>query len=226
MKKNLQLVKSTFSAFLLAIFVLILSTTNAGTLYFKMAAPKTTLEIGEEVVVTVSAWVNDIAATGINGLDTWQLDLSVSQTGIVEITNTGGTADISLLAPDPDLLLSGWDEESINTPFTGEARSIAVTQDVFGNPTTIGVAVYTDIFTFKIKGLSLGSVTYEICSDNGGGLLGILRDGKEFDNDSYDAYGSVDFDAENSDAVFTVIPEPASLTVFAVAGLISIIRKK
>ncbi|OHB49847.1 MAG: hypothetical protein A2Y10_09485 [Planctomycetes bacterium GWF2_41_51] len=227
MKKNLQVKKSAFTAFLLASFCVFINISNAGVLNFKMTAPKTTLQLGEEVTVSVSAWVNDTLASPDNGLDTWQVDLSVSQTGIVEITKTGNVANILLLAPNPDTMWSGWNSSSVNNPSTGEVRSVAVLQSDVGAPSTVGVGGYTDIFTFTIRALSLGTLTYNICDNGGGGFFGILAEGEEFDNDVIDA-GDVVFDSQNSDATFTVIPvpEPASLAIFAFAGLLSFLRKK
>lgn len=226
MKNFHQVVKSAFSAFLLVSLFIFIQSANAGVLYFKMTAPKTTLEVGEEVTVSVFAWIDDSVASSDNGLDTWQLDLSVSGTGIVEITQTGGVADISLLAPSPlDTYWSGWNTSSVNSPATGEVREVVATQLVYGTPSLVGVGGYTEIFTFNIKALSAGTITYTICDDGGGLFYGELVDGTEYDNDV--AAGSVVFDTENSDMTFTVqIPEPASMALFALAGLFSIIRKK
>jgi hypothetical protein len=224
MKKIHQMVKSTFSAFLAALCILIfISNANAGILYFKMTAPKTTLEIGEEVTVSVSAFIDDALASPDNGLDTWQLDLSVSQTGIVEITKTGTIANINLIAPDPDPDWSRWTANSVNSPNTGEVRNVSVIQNTIGNPSVTGVGQYSEIFNFKIKAIGAGSTVYSICNDGGGGFFAYLADDTLYDADN--APGSVVFDAANSNNVFTVVPEPCSIAFFAFAGMLAL-RKK
>ncbi|MDD5134729.1 MAG: hypothetical protein PHP01_04905 [Phycisphaerae bacterium] len=209
-------------AFLVGLLVLSASSASAGVLNFKMTAPRTTLNIGEIVTVTVSAWINDSAASPNNGLDTWQLDLSVNNTGILGITETEGTANISLLAPDPDPMWSGWNAATVNSPITGEVCGVVVTQLIWGNPSYIGVGGYSDIFTFNIEALAAGVAAYTICDDGGGLFYGALVDGTEYEFDN------IIFDAQNSDNVFTVIsvPEPASLTIFAFAGILAALRKK
>lgn len=224
MKKIHQEMKSVFISLLVIFTVSGINRVSAGALYFKMAASKTTLTVGEEISITVSAWVNDPIAEPDNGLDTWQADLSVDNTGIIEITATGGVADITLLAPDPDPMWSGWDETSVNSPITGEVREVVVIQEEVGAPSYIGVGGYSEIFTFNIKALSLGTATYTILNDGGGLFYGALADGTEYDNDIIP--GSVIFDAENSNRTFTVIPEPASFSVFAFAALLAVFKKK
>jgi hypothetical protein len=187
-----------------------------------MSAPKTTLAVGENITVTVSAWVDDAIASPDNGLDTWQLDLSVNNTGVIEITKTGSIADITLLAPDPDPTWSGWDETSVNSLVSGEVRSVAVTQRIFGNPSSVGVGGYTNIFTFDIQAMSAGTASYTICDDGGGLFYGALVNGTEYE------YGSVVFDSESSNRTFTVVhvPEPMSLAIFALAGSLAAIRRR
>jgi hypothetical protein len=221
MNKIHQVMKGVFLPFLAVLIVLSVNSASAGTRHFKMTAPKTTLTIGEETTVTVSAWVNDSIAEPNNGLDTWQLDLSVNTTGVIEITkNTDPDGDITLLAPDPDMGYSGWDEISVNLPITGEVRSVAVAQEVIGYPSYTGVGDYSDIFKFKLKAIAPGTATYTICDDGGGGFFAYLTD------DTYYAGSTIIFDAGASNNVFTVVPEPVSLAVFAFAAFLAVLRKK
>lgn len=220
MKKIHQVMKSVSALLFLVLIVLSVNSASAGMLHFKMTAPKTTLTVDEEVTVTVSAWVDDPIAEPDNGLDTWQLDLSVNNTGIIEITKTGTNADIILLAPDPDMDYSGWDKTSVNLPITGEVRNVAVVQQVIGAPSYTGVGSYSNIFTFHIKAKTLGTATYTICDDGGGGFFAYLADNTYYEG------GSIIFDAGISNNTFTVIPEPASLTLFALAGILASIRRK
>ncbi len=218
MKKILQVKKSVFVSLLLVFLMVFINSVSAGEVHFKMTAPKTTLAIGEEVLVTVSAWVDDPVALPDNGLDTWQLDLSVDNTGIIEITKTGADADITLLAPDPDMDWSGWNEASVNSPTTGEVRGVGVVQQEIGAPSLTGVGGYSDIFTFNIKGLAEGTAVYTICDDTGGGFLAYLAD-----NTLYMG-SSIIFD-EGSSNTFTVVPEPVTFTLFALAGIAASFRK-
>jgi hypothetical protein len=225
MKKNFhQMMKSACYAVLLVFLSLFFSNSAvAGILHFKMTAPKTTLAIGETTTVTVLAWVNDSIAAPANGLDTWQLDLSVNNNGVVGITKTGSVADITLLAPNPDPAWSGWKASTVNTPVTGEVRAVAVNQLVVGAPSYTGVGGFSQIFTFKIEALANGIATYTI-TDDGEGLFGILADGTQYDNSI--TPGSVIFDAGSSNNTFTVIPEPTTLAIFAFAGLFAALRRK
>jgi hypothetical protein len=228
MKKIHQVVKSVSISLLVVLIMLSVNSASAGVLHFKMTAPQTTLTVDEEVTVTVSVWVDDPNASSGNGLITWQTDLSVDNTGIVEITqNANPDGDIILLAPsDRDSTFSGWDEEGINSPITGEVQEVVAVQRIISNPSDVGVGGYTDIFTFNIKALAVGSATYTICNDSGddGLFYGALVDLTEYDNDVIP--GSVVFDASSSNRTFTVIPEPCSLAVFALAGILVSLKKK
>ncbi len=196
------------------------NTISFAELIFKMTAdqgdlghPITALEIGEKVNVHVWAWVNDVIAEPNNGLDTWQMDLDVDNTGVIQITKTGDVADITLIAPDPDMEWSGWDESSVNSPITGEAREVVVTQQITGAPSYTGVSEYSEIFSFQVEAIGVGTAIYTLKDDGGELFLGILADGTEFDyNIDPD---SVYFDAPSSDNVFTVVPEPGSLLIMA-----------
>jgi len=223
MKRIHQLVKSVSVSLLVVLIVLSVNSASAGVLHFKMTAPKTTLAIGETTTVTVLAWVYDSIASPSNGLDTWQLDLSVDDTGIIDITKTAGVADITLLAPNPDPAWSDWKHSTVNTPVTGEVRAVAVNQLVVGAPSYTGVGGFSQIFTFQIEGLAAGTATYTITND-GEGCFGILSGGTEYDNSV--TPGSVVFDAESSNNTFTVIPEPTTLAIFAFAGLLAALRRK
>jgi hypothetical protein len=223
MKKIHHLMKSAIFVYTLISIVLFVNYADAGTLHFKMTAPKTTLAIGETTTVTVLAWVNDSIAAPANGLDTWQLDLGVNNNGVVGITKTGTVADITLLAPNPDPTWSRWDPTSVNSPITGEVRKVAVNQVGVGDPSYTGVGGFSEIFTFKIEALANGIATYTI-KDDGEGFFGILADNTLYDNSV--TPGSVVFDAESSNNTFTVIPEPTTLAIFAFAGLFAALRRK
>jgi hypothetical protein len=147
------------------------------------------------------------------------MDMDVDNTGIIQITTTGSVANITLIAPDPDPVWSGWDEASVNVGTTGEVREVVVTQEVPGAASYTGVGGYDEIFSFQIEAIGVGTATYTLKKNFEGGLfLGILADGTEFDVDTTD---QVFFDAAGSAHVFTVVPEPTSLLIMTVmAGFV------
>ena len=206
------------------------------TLVFKMTADDTTLLPGQETTVHVFAWVYTPA--GIekpsNGLEAWQTDLSVDNSGVIEII--GG---INFLAPDPSPApWTKWDSASLNVPVTGEVREVHTVQKVWGAPSYTGVgydnnidnpANYSEIFNFTIKAKQVPlaeTATYTLMNDGGGLFYGALADGTEFDNDSFDAYGGVYFYDAGSDNTFTIVPEPASMVLFITAAAFALKRRK
>jgi hypothetical protein len=204
------------------------------TLVFKMTADKTVLSPGEETTVHVWAWIYTPA--GIekphNGLDTWQLDLSVDNTDVIQIVG------INLLAPDPDPVWSGWDHASLNNPVTGEVREVVVSQQIVGAPSDIGVGIddnidnhanYSEIFNLTIRAQTVPfaqMATYTLMDDGGGLFYGAIADGTEFENDSPSAFGGVDFYGAGSDNVFTVVPEPGTFVLLATAAAFAIRRRR
>lgn len=183
------------------------------------------LSIGSLVTVDVWAWVDSEFGTTGNGLDTWQMDLGVNTSGIIGITKTGEedeTANISRIAPNPDLSYRGWD--SVNTPVTGEIKEVSVTQLVPGASSGTGIGGYSEIFSFQIEGLAEGIATYTI-EDDGGGLFAFLV-GDEWFEDDISADGGVYFDALGSDNVFHVTPEPCSLMILSGLSLIGLRRRR
>ncbi len=177
------------------------------------------LSIGGLVTVDVWAWVDSVHGTAGNGLDSWQLDLDVDTSGVIGITETGGVADISLTAPVP-FFFAGW--ASVNSPVTGEAGGVSVTQSDATSET--GIGGYSEIFSFQIEGLAEGTATYTIM-DDGGGLLAFLSDDTWFEDD-ISADGGVYFDGAASDNVFHVIPEPCSLMILSGLSLIGLRRRR
>ncbi len=216
-----------------ALSILFFNAVSSAAIVFKMTCdvgdlghPITGLEIGEKVNLHVWAWVDDSRADTYNGLDTWQMDMDVDNTGVIQITKTGGVANITLIAPDPDLDYSGWDEASVNLGTTGEVREVTVIQKVIGAPSYTGVGGYSEIFSLQIEALSVGTATYTLKKNFPSGLfLGILADGTEFDYDVNPS--SVYFNATGSEHVFTVVPEPGSLLIMTfMAGFALRSRKR
>ena len=212
---------------------------TAPTLVFKMTADKTALLPEEETTVHIWAWIYTPA--GIEkpnkGLDTWELDLSVDNTNVIQIV----PSSIHTLAPSPRYTgVPEYLASSLNNPITGEVRAVAVSQLVSGAASFTGVGVdnnidnqsnYSEICRFTIQAMSsppLSSASYSIM-DEGAGWFGILADsaGTTFDNNPFaGAYGGTYFYATGSDHVFTIIPEPASMVLFITAAAFALRRRK
>ena len=227
----------TYLSLIILLFLCSMSFAELDTsLVFKMTADKTDLLPGEQTTVRIWAWIYDPAGVQLpdNGLEAWQTDLSVDNTGVIQIL--GG---INFVAPDPAPGWSTWDAGSVNSPITGEIRQVQTVQQVWGAPSYTGVGVdndidnqlnYSEIFNFTIEALStatLGSqATYTLMNDGGGLFFGYLTDGTSFDNDDVLAYGGVYFYDTGSENIFTIIPEPASIVLLTTAAAFALRRRK
>ena len=177
---------------LLASF-LVAGSAEAGMLKFKMTADKTELALGETATVSIWGWADDALATGVNGLNVWQLDMVPDQSGVVSVTG------VTILQPNPRE--SGLGYFSINSPAEGTVGGLGAVS--LNNPqdSTVGVGGYTELARVELEMLvETGAVTYELSNS-----YGILRDGTYF--------GAGEFDVAGSDVTFTSIPEPASLSM-------------
>ena len=188
---------------LVASLIVFLSISCSAGLVIQMAADDSSLNLGQTTVVHVSAWVDDPVATGTNGLVVWQMDLAVDNAGVV------GASNFNIVAP-VDIFDSG----SSTNALTGEVSGYVLKDD--DSTSTVGVGGFTEIFTFEVTGLAVGTVEYSI----GNELLGDLADFTPFDISS----GTAQFDTVNSDNVFTVVPEPATILLFSLGALA--LRKK
>lgn len=169
----------------------------------KMTSDTTTLTLGSNALVKVWGWVDDPAAAGTNGLVLWQMDFAVDNAGVV------GASNFNIVAP-VDIFDSGSNTDGL----TGEVDGYVLKDD--DTASTLGVGGFTEIFNFELTGLAVGTVEYSIGSE----LLGDLADFTPFDISS----GTAIFDTANSDNVFTVVPEPATLLLLALGSLT--LRKK
>lgn len=203
------------------------------TLVFKMTADKTSLTPGEQTTIHIWAWI--YSSSGMekpnNGLDTWQLDLHLNNTGVIEIKS------LNVLAPNPNLAFPAYQLSSLNNPLTGEVRSVAASQISTGAPSLTGIGVdnnidnannYSEICRFVIQARQnplAYSTTYTIMNE-GAGWFGYLANGELFDNSDITANGGTYFYAAGSNNVFTIVPEPTTLSLIMAAAAFSLRRRK
>lgn len=194
--------------------VILCSVSHADVL-FKMEAPTTDLVLGgPAVTVTVSAWADDLEATGTNGLNYWALSALVDTDGVAEVV---GSSIIPLN------LTTGFETDSasvnqIGTGGTGSIDYLNTYPSGSEQPSGVGVGGYTPIAQFDIQAIgSVGqSVTYTL--GDTGGFLGILYDGTTILDGQ--------FDVGASQNVFTIVPEPATLLMLGLGTMLAYRRKK
>jgi len=169
-----------------------------------MTADNTTLSPGSTALVKVWAFADDPAATGNNGLVLWQMGVDADTPGVLDVT------DHQFVAPDPlDIFDSAWNYN----PAAGDFDIYALKDD--DTTSTIGVGGFTEIYNFQVTALAAGTVEYTIGDTPGGSFTGELVDFTYYDYD----LGTAVFDAVNSDNVFTVVPEPATLILLGLGAL-------
>lgn len=192
---------------LLFIFI---SPSSFASLLFKMTADKTTLAVGETAVVSLLAYAEE--ADGLNGLNGWQLSAFVSGTGTLKVV----PGSLTVLRPfAADVLMA-----SINSP-SGDIRDLSLTAVQPRTDSTLGVGGYDKIAEFMVEAVAAGEVIYTL-ADGGAGFGGVLRDYNPFDMDTWGYMLAGVFNTAESDRVFTIVPEPASLAVLGVMGLVAL----
>jgi len=159
-----------------------------------MLADDDVIGIGDSTLMHVQAWVDDPAASGDNGLVLWQMDLSVDNAGVIGASNLNITAPVDI-----------FDSGSSTDPLNGGVDAYALKDDDMSS--VIGVGGFTELFNFEVTGLSAGTAEYSI----GNVLIGDLADFTGFDI----SLGTAFLDTAGFGNVVTVVPEPATLTLFA-----------
>ncbi|MHC4553436.1 MAG: hypothetical protein ACYSUT_11845, partial [Planctomycetota bacterium] len=147
------------------------------------------------MTVTLSAKSEDSSVTSTNGLNYWALSALVDTTGVVEVVD----GSIVLIAPIPTgSFVMGWN--SINQPGAGGTGSIDYL-NVYPAGAELdsdtGYNGYHVIASFDIKAIGSVNDTVTYTLGDTTGFLGILKDGTILDGD---------FDVDNSDNVFTIVP--------------------
>lgn len=192
------------------LFLLIISTSSFGALSFKMTADKTTLAVGQTAVVSLLAYAEE--AVGTNGLNSWQLSAFVSGTGQLKVVE----GSLSVVKPFSAEVLT----TSINTPL-GSIRDLSLTAIQARVDSTLGVGDYQKIAEFTVEALVPGQVVYTL-GDGGAGFGGILRDYNPADMNTWGNLLEGFFNEAQSQRVFTIVPEPASLLLFGALGMAAV----
>jgi len=208
------MMKHKMVLFCLFISVLLcLNSISFANLLFKMTADKYTLTVGQEA--TIDIWAKAEGATGLNGLDVWQLDMVVDTGNKVAVKTVGANAIITLIAPAPMYPLSGW--TSVNSLLSGNVLGIRAYTLTTPQNSTTGVGNFSLLAEITIVALNEGTVTYNLISAGTTGFYGMLADSTYYDVGNAAPYAAV-FQQGNN--VFTVAPEPASIMIMTVmAGL-------
>ncbi len=196
------------SLFCVLSLVFVCSVSHAD-LLFKVEAPTTELLLGEQVTVTLSAKAEGVSAP--DGLFAWGLDVIVDLGGVVEVVD--GTIDF-MPVDTWDATDSEWDSLGLPTGSIQNLHAVGV-DSLIGN-STIAAGVYTLVAQFDIKAIgSVGqSVTYTLGGDSFSGLLA----------NGVDVTGQ--FVAGESQNVFTIVPEPASLLILSGLSILGVLRRK
>ncbi|HOK66282.1 MAG TPA: PEP-CTERM sorting domain-containing protein [Anaerohalosphaeraceae bacterium] len=189
------------------LFAFIFTSSSFGALSFKMTADKTTLTVGQTTKVSLFAYAEE--AAGMNGLNSWQLSAFVSGTGMLKVV----PGSLNVIKPfAADVLTAG-----INSP-SGAIRDLSMTSVNAGIDSSLGVGGYQKIAEFTVEALGAGQVVYTL-GDGGGGFGGILRDYNPLNPATWgNMLGGV-FNEAESQRVFTIVPEPASLVLLGSMGL-------
>lgn len=174
-----------------------------GAISFKIECDNPVMDIDEQRTLTIYAYGNELVED--YGLYSWSLDLiaNSSDGGSVEVVSA------SVLAPKPNFI-EGY--KDINVPI-GSVNWLGAAVLSETQVSNVGVGGYTSVAEIVIKGISAGTVIYDI-GDYGGGFYGAVRNGSE------QITGT--FDANNSTTSFTVVPEPTSLLLLTGLSLIAV----
>jgi hypothetical protein len=143
------------------------SVSSDAALIFKITSNKSQLTVGETTTIHVWAWADDLAATGSNGLNSWQLSAMVD--------NSGGRSServYCVCAPSPwSTNVSDTGKSSINTPKTGMIDYLRLLTNELPQDSSAGGG-YSEIARFDIKaiGAAGSSVVYTLGGSNFGGF--------------------------------------------------------
>lgn len=178
---------------------------TSGDLLVKMESSKYSIGIGEEAVISIYGMAEQ--ATGMNGLNSWNLDMVVDEGGVVEVSG------VTRVAPLP------WDGGmplylSINNGNSGDVTGLGIVTQQSPQDSDTGVGKYDKLAEITIVGLAAGEITYTLGDFDGMGFEGYLSD---YTNEP--GY----FLVENN--VITVVPEPCTLVLMSIMAGIGLRRR-
>ncbi|MEJ5259612.1 MAG: PEP-CTERM sorting domain-containing protein [Anaerohalosphaeraceae bacterium] len=165
------------------------------------------MTIGETTLVTLFAYAEE--ASGLNGLNSWQLSAFASGTGTLKVV----AGSVNVVRPfAADVLWT-----SINAPM-GTIRNLSMTSIAAGVDSALGVGGYHKIAEFAVEAVEVGQVVFSL-GDGGAGYGGLLRDYSPVNPMSWNNMLGGVFNAAESQRVFTIVPEPGSLLLLGSMGL-------
>jgi hypothetical protein len=198
-----------------------LSASSGAALVFKITSDDAALTVNQTTTMHVWAWADSPLAVGSNGLNSWQFSALVDNTGVVEVVS----GSIAFVAPIPwNTADTKWTSiNNVSTGGTGSIDYLRLITDELPQDSTAGVGGYTELVRFNIKAIGAvgSSVTYTLGGSN---FSGNLRDYIPTFDDSYILGGS--FNAADSQRVFTIVPEPATLLLLSGFGIISVLTRR
>jgi hypothetical protein len=205
----------SFKVFLGAsLLVLVMGLPGFADFIVRLDADKTTINVGEELTVRILGKAADPAATGTNGINMWEMGISVPSTdnGVISVkTGLDGNGLFTFVPPSGGYAA---DPVIVNTPSIGDVRFVGLaTQGT--QSTTMGVNQFSLLASFTIIGMKQGTVTYTVNGDYLGFDAGL--------KDRQYLVGS--FDAGNSVHTFTVLPEPGCLLILGLGTSLLLSKK-
>jgi hypothetical protein len=195
-----------FQIFCVVTSLLLFCSVACADLLLKMDSTKYSIGVGEEAVISIYGMAEQ--ATGMNGLNSWNLDMVVSSGGIVEVSQ------VARVAPSP------WDSSmplylSLNTEdggSSGDVIGLGVATQSFPQSSTTGVGQYDKLAEITIVGLAAGQVTYTLGDFGSMGFEGYLGD---YTNEP----GSF---VEGNNVITVFVPEPCTLLLMSVTALVGL----
>ena len=212
--------KSAFVFYIIVSLLLLFNSTSFANVIFKITADSSTIPLGQPAILSIWADVEE-EATGLNGINVWQLDMVVNTGGIVSATN------VNLIAPTPMDAGSGG-SMTFDTDLTGNIYEMGAATTGSVDSST-GVPGFSLLAEVTIEAIGVGTVEYRLVDrlGAGSGFYAILREGEYYDADLDPPEKAV---SENEFYAFTVVPEPVSLLLFSGAAIAlrsrKLLRKK
>ena len=156
------------SFFGLLAFLAFFNTNASANLVFTMTASQNTLEVSETAVIGLWGEVEE-QATGLNGINLWQLDMVVDTDNVIQVTN------VEILQPAGDEGLDPFVPEYIyindeNGDFFGDVLGMGGAALNPPSPSSVGVGGPTLLANITIEAIGVGQATYDLAGDTAGNI--------------------------------------------------------